>query len=72
MITTGTPIDILEMARPDIEQARLRNEMISKLRLLKKMGKTNAEIMEVINKMDLPLGLHLSITGNFSKIIGGN
>lgn len=69
MIKTGKPVDILEMAKPEIAQAKLYNKMVSNLRLLKKLGKTNDEILDVINQMNLPLGMHLSITGNFSKLI---
>lgn len=61
--------DILEMAKPEIEKKRKFNQIITLLRGLHQAGQTDAQIMETINKMDLPLGLHLAITGNFSKLI---
>ena len=64
------PIDILELAKPEIDHAKLKWEIINRLRALKKQGMNNEQILEVIKKMDLPLGLHLAITGNFSKLIG--
>ena len=63
------PVDILEMARPEIEARKKRNELILHLRELKKRGMTNDQIVEIIQKLNLPLGLHLHIMGNFSKLI---
>ncbi len=44
-------------------------QIIQRLQQLRILGKTDAEIEEVIKKMDLPLGLHLFITGNYSSLM---
>jgi hypothetical protein len=63
------PVDILEMAKPEIEAQKKKGEIINKLRELKRLGKTDSEIAQVIHSLNLPLGLHLYILGNFSKLI---
>ena len=64
-----TIVDVLEMAKPEIDRQKQVDEIVKRLRLLKKAGKNNEEIVEVIKSLDLPLGLHLYLMGNFSKLI---
>jgi len=61
--------DILEMAKPEINKRALIVSVIEKMRELKKNGMNNAEIENVIRDLQLPIALHLYITGNFSKLM---
>jgi len=69
-------IDIFELAKPEIEAKKAENkrrdlilEIIEKLQSLKKMGKTDKEIQGVIFSLELPLDIHLFITGNYSRLM---
>ncbi len=62
-------IDILELAKPEIERKKKINELITMLRELYKAGKTDEEMTEIIINLNLPLSIHLGIMGNFSKLI---
>lgn len=44
-------------------------KILKNLQLLKKAGKTNDEIMEVITSLKLPFSVHMFITGYFSDLI---
>ena len=65
----NTQTDILEMAKPDIERKKRINELVTTLKKLYKAGKTDNEIVEVIQSLNLPLDIHLGIMGNFTKLI---
>ena len=64
------PIDILEMAKPEIDRQNQVDEIVKNLRLLKKAGKTDDEVLEIVRSLKLPLGLHLYLTANWTKLLG--
>ena len=43
--------------------------IVKRLQDLKKAGKTNSEIEEIIHSLKLPLNYHLFILGNFSELM---
>lgn len=44
-------------------------QIVIKLQLLRKLGNSDAFILDVIRQMNLPLGLHLMLTGKFSSLM---
>lgn len=44
-------------------------KIVIKLKELRRLGLSDNEIFAVIKKMDLPLGLHLALTGKFSDLL---
>lgn len=49
--------------RPEMQQ------IVVKLQELRRLGNSDAFIMDVIKKMNLPLGMHLALTGKFSDLM---
>lgn len=43
--------------------------LIEGFRLLKQTGKSDDYILEIIQSLELPLSVHLFITGNFSALM---
>lgn len=72
----SNPIDIFELAKPEIDAQKEYNkrrnlilEIVDKLIQLKKLGKTDKEIQDVIFSMKLPFDIHMFITGNYSALM---
>jgi len=44
-------------------------DFVKQLQALRKLGKTDAEILEILVSLKLPLRKHLFITGNFTVLM---
>ena len=44
-------------------------EIAKKLQKLRELGKTDEELTEIIADLNLPLGIHLFVMGNFSALM---
>lgn len=65
-------IDILELAKPEINKKKKVCELITQLRLLRKIGKSDKEIETVIRSLNLPLDFHLFIMKNYWELMDGS
>ena len=63
-------MDFLEQHRKFKNHSGKVATICIKLAQLRKLGKTNAEIEEVIKSLNLPFGLHMYIMGHFSDLLG--
>jgi len=52
----------------ELKRIELRNKTIKFVFDQHKSGKSNDQIMELVNSIKLPLDIHLQITGRFSEI----
>lgn len=69
MIQEKKPVNILDMV--DDKQVKLNELKRKTCAYIKEQysaGKSKEDILENINKIDLPLSLHLAITSKFSEV----
>ena len=64
-------VDILEMAKPEIDKRKKIVQMVVKLRQLKAAGKSDHEINDTIHSLNLPLDFHLFLMKNYWELMDG-